>query len=147
MRRCKWTESITDEEYLKYHDEEWSEPLTEDRDLFELLCLEGAQAGLSWLTILKKRKNYRKVFCDFDLEKVGKLGDKNIQNILEKGGVVKHSGKIKSVITNAIACKKVISEFGSLLTYFKSFLGGIDIHDPTVTQAYELKSFFYRNCV
>ena len=134
MKRCKWTAAITDEEYLRYHDEEWSEPLTDDRDLFELLSLEGAQAGLSWQTILKKRTNYRKCFINFDLEKVGKLRKKDIAKILDQGGVVKHSGKIKSVISNAIAFKKVINEFGSLHEYFQFYLNDVDVFDPLVTQ-------------
>jgi DNA-3-methyladenine glycosylase I len=95
ISRCKWAASITDEEYLRYHDEEWSEPLNEDRDLFELLCLEGAQAGLSWNTILKKRKNYRNAFCNFNLQDVIKINSQGLEKILNDGGVVKHSGKVK----------------------------------------------------
>jgi DNA-3-methyladenine glycosylase I len=95
ISRCKWAESIKDEEYLAYHDDEWSEPLTTDRDLFELLCLEGAQAGLSWLTVLKKRKNYRSSFHMFDISRVALMTEADERRVLESGGVVKHSGKIK----------------------------------------------------
>jgi DNA-3-methyladenine glycosylase I len=94
MERCGWAKNITDEEYLKYHDEEWSEPLTSDRDLFELLCLEGAQAGLSWQTILKKRKAYRKCFHRFELEQVVGMPKSELDKITLSGGVVKHRGKV-----------------------------------------------------
>ena len=136
MKRCKWTTNITDEEYLQYHDEEWSEPHTDDRDLFELLCLEGAQAGLSWQTILKKRKNYRKFFKNFDINSVSNMQDSDVNKILLSDGVVRHQGKLGSVVKNSIAAKKVIEEFGSLYSYFRSFIADVDITDPSITQAY-----------
>lgn len=92
--RCKWTSSITDEEYLEYHDSEWSEPHTSDRDLFELLCLEGAQAGLSWQTVLKKRKGYRAAFHNFDIDAVLKLTGAKLDSITQTANVVKHKGKV-----------------------------------------------------
>jgi DNA-3-methyladenine glycosylase I len=137
IQRCKWTSRITDEEYLKYHDEEWSEPHTDDRALFELLCLEGAQAGLSWQTILKKRKNYRRVFHNFHIDSLLTLGDSDLNTILSSGGVVKHFGKIKSVVQNAAASKKIIKEFGTLYAYFSSFLTDINVSDPSITQSYD----------
>lgn len=135
MKRCKWTATIKDEEYLEYHDKEWSgAPLTKGRDLFELLCLEGAQAGLSWQTILKKRKNYRKVFKNFDIESVVKM---NVGDV-DMTGIVKHHGKVKSVIQNALSAQTVVGEFGSLHAFFKNLLEGVDVCDPAVTQAYVL---------
>ena len=95
VQRCKWAHNITDQESLEYHDEEWSSPLVADRDLFELLCLEGAQSGLSWLTVLKKRKNYRESFHMFDPKKVACMSAADERKIIETGGVVRHAGKIK----------------------------------------------------
>ena len=136
VSRCKWTTNIKDEEYIAYHDEEWGTPLTADRDLFELLCLEGAQAGLSWQTILKKRKNYRLSFDNFDIAKIVKFTDARVNTILASGGVVKHIGKIQSVVANAKATQVLLTEFKSLHRYFTSQLEGVDIADPAVTQVY-----------
>lgn len=93
-QRCAWASAITDEEYLEYHDTEWSEPINSDRDMFELLCLEGAQAGLSWQTVLKKRKGYRAAFHNFDIDTVMKLTTCNLESITQTANVVKHRGKI-----------------------------------------------------
>jgi DNA-3-methyladenine glycosylase I len=95
LKRCKWTANITDPNYIEYHDTEWGTLVKDDRSLFELICLEGAMAGLSWNTILKKRDCYREDFRNFEIKKVVKLNDKDLAKILEKGGVVRHAGKIK----------------------------------------------------
>lgn len=95
VSRCKWTANIKDPEYIEYHDTEWGTRVHDNRSLFELICLEGAMAGLSWNTILKKRKHYREDFLNFEIEKIVKLNDKQLAKILERGLVVKHIGKIK----------------------------------------------------
>jgi DNA-3-methyladenine glycosylase I len=107
--RCAWASAITDEEYLEYHDSEWSEPITSDRDMFELLCLEGAQAGLSWQTVLKKRKGYRAAFHNFDIESVIKLTTSKLESIIQTANVIKQKGKIH-------VCQFILSSisFGSL---------------------------------
>ncbi len=99
ISRCKWTANITDPNYIEYHDTEWGTRVSDNRSLFELICLEGAMAGLSWNTILKKRKFYRDEFCDFEIERIVKMKDAQIGKILERGLIVKHAGKIK-VCTN-----------------------------------------------
>ena len=97
ITRCGWVATVTDEAYIAYHDKEWSPPMVDQSDqfLFELLTLEGAQAGLSWLTILKKRKGYREEFLQFDIDKVSKMNEKHVDQILTRGKVVKHRGKIQ----------------------------------------------------
>ena len=106
--RCGWCG--TDELYVKYHDEEWGEPVTDDRTLFEFLVLESAQAGLSWITILRKREGYRKAFCDFDAERV-----------MHTDGIVRNRLKIKAAITNARLFLLLQKEFGSFYDYTLSF--------------------------
>lgn len=132
--RCAWASKITDPEYLEYHDLEWSVPITDDVALFELLCLEGAQSGLSWITILKKREMYRKHFCRFDFRKIAQMKETAVGDILAKGGVVRHLGKIKSVFDNAKAVLKLLTEFPSLHAYFQTVLVGVDVRDPGITQ-------------
>src|ERR1700721_2542181 len=100
-KRCAWCGD--DELYVAYHDREWGVPLHEDNQLFELLCLEGAQAGLSWITILRKREGYRRSFKKFDPAKVARFGDTQIDTLLGDASIVRHRGKITSVITNARA--------------------------------------------
>jgi len=114
--RCEW--SGTDPLYLKYHDDEWGVPLHDDQDLFELLILEGAQAGLSWLTILKKRDNYRKAFHGFDPQKIAGYTATDVQRLLADPGIVRNSRKIESAIRNARGVLAIREEFGS----FDSFL-------------------------
>jgi len=114
--RCEW--SGTDPLYLKYHDDEWGVPLHDDRGLFELLILEGAQAGLSWLTILKKRDNYRKAFHGFDPQKIAGYTATDVQRLLADPGIVRNSRKIESAIRNARGVLAIREEFGS----FDSFL-------------------------
>jgi len=117
--RCHWHANLPD--YLKYHDEEWGRPVTDDIRLFEKICLEGFQSGLSWLTILRKRENFRAAFAGFDFEKVALFDDSDIQRCLADPGIVRHRGKIVSTINNARRAIELRQEFGSLARYFWSF--------------------------
>lgn len=117
--RCWWHGN--DPEYMRYHDEEWGYPVDDDIHLFEKICLEGFQAGLSWLTILRKRDNFRKAFNDFDFKRVAKFNKKKIDKLMQDAGIVRHRGKIESTINNAKNAQKIIEEFGSLATYFWQF--------------------------
>jgi DNA-3-methyladenine glycosylase I len=110
--RCKWC--ADDPLYVAYHDEEWGVPVHDDRRLFENLVLEGAQAGLSWLTILKKREAYRKAFDHFDIERVARYGEKRIQRLLGDPGIVRNRRKIESAVRNAQQVLRIQDEFGSL---------------------------------
>jgi DNA-3-methyladenine glycosylase I len=123
--RCKWC--LDDPLYIAYHDEEWGVPLHDERRLFEMLVLEGAQAGLSWLTILKKRENYRKAFENFEPEKVAKYGPAKIHRLLADAGIVRNRLKIESAIRNARAFLDIQDEFGS----FDKFLWGLMDSAPT----------------
>jgi len=121
-KRCKW---VTDfEPYKKYHDEEWGVPAHDDRKLFELLILEGAQAGLSWLTVLKKRENYRRAFDEFDAEKIAAYDSKRVERLMEDKGIIRNRLKIKAAIENARAFLKVREEWGSFDAYLWQFTGG-----------------------
>lgn len=117
--RCGWCG--TDERYVKYHDEEWGRLVTDDRTLFEFLVLESAQAGLSWITILKKREGYRKAFCEFDAKQVAQLTDDDVERLMLFEGIVKNRLKIKSTITNARLFLAIQEEFGSFYEYTLSF--------------------------
>lgn len=114
--RCWWHGH--DPEYLRYHDEEWGYPVDEDRHLFEKICLEGFQAGLSWLTILRKRDNFRKAFDHFDYQKIVKYDDRKVADLLQNAGIIRHRGKIEATINNAQKAFALIEEFGSLSAYF-----------------------------
>lgn len=114
--RCWWPGD--DQEYQRYHDEEWGHPVDNDIRLFEKICLEGFQAGLSWLTILRKRDNFRKAFAGFDFEKIIGFGEADIERCLADKGIVRHRKKIESVINNAHRALEVRAEFGSLAAYF-----------------------------
>jgi len=120
--RCGWT--TTDPVYIAYHDEEWGVPLHDDQRLFELLILEGAQAGLSWITILKKRDNYRRAFDRFDMHKIANYDDAKVQTLLADPGIVRNRLKIAAAISNAKACLAIQKEFGSLDAYLWQFVGG-----------------------
>lgn len=109
---------------MQYHDEEWGIPQHDDRHLFEMLCLEGAQAGLSWYTILKKRKNYRKAFNNFDAKKIAKYNDEKIEALLQDAGIVRNRLKVNAFIQNAKAFLTVQKEFGSFDQYIWQFVGG-----------------------
>ncbi len=117
--RCGWCG--TDELYVRYHDEEWGRLVTDDRVLFEFLILEGAQAGLSWITVLRKREGYRKAFHNFDVKKVARMSDADVERLRTFDGIVKNRLKIKSAITNARLFIDVQKEFGSFYKYTLSF--------------------------
>jgi DNA-3-methyladenine glycosylase I len=122
-RRCEWCGS--NPLYVAYHDEEWGVPLHEERRLFEMLSLEGAQAGLSWLTILKKREEYRKAFDAFDPERVAGYSEGEIESLLDNPGIVRNRLKIKSVILNARCVLRIREEFGSLDSFLWRYVDGI----------------------
>ena len=116
MKRCWWCG--TDPLYVRYHDEEWGKPVRDDRRLFEKICLEGFQAGLSWLTILRKRENFRAAFADFDFDKVSRYTSKDVTRLLKDEGIIRHRGKIESTINNARRAIELRKEAGSLADYF-----------------------------
>jgi len=121
MKRCTWP---TNELAIAYHDTEWGVPLHDDRRLFEFLILEGAQAGLSWDTILRKRENYRTAFDGFDVNKVARYTDKKIDKLLQNDGIIRNRLKVASAVSNAKAFLKVQKEFGSFDKYIWSFVDG-----------------------
>jgi len=121
-KRCRWTG--TDPLYIKYHDTEWGIPLHDDRKLFELLILEGVQAGLSWLTILKKRENYRKLFNNFDPRKIARYDSDTIDSLLSNKGIIRNRLKIEAAVQNARAFMDVQREFGNFDAYIWQFVGG-----------------------
>lgn len=118
--RCGWCG--TDELYKKYHDEEWGRLVTDDKVLFEFLVLESAQAGLSWITILKKRDGYRNAFHHFDVNKVAEMTDDDVERLMQDSGIVRNKLKIKSTISNAKLFIGIQKEFGSFYAYTLSFL-------------------------
>jgi DNA-3-methyladenine glycosylase I len=117
--RCSWAGS--DPLYERYHDEEWGFPVADDRRLFEKICLEGFQAGLSWLTILRKRESFRAGFRGFDVEAVARFGARDVARLLKDAGIVRHRGKIESTINNARRARELAEERGSLAAYIWSF--------------------------
>ena len=117
--RCYWAGS--DDTYRDYHDSEWGYPVDDDRRLFEKICLEGFQAGLSWIMILRKRENFRRAFQGFDFERVARFNQRSVARLLGDAGIVRHRGKIESVINNAKRACKLRDERGSLAAYFWSF--------------------------
>lgn len=131
--RCAWHGSLPD--YMRYHDEEWGYPVTNDIRLFEKICLEGFQSGLSWLTILRKRENFRAAFAGFDFEKVALFGDAEIERCLADPGIVRHRGKIVSTINNARRAVDLKAEFGSLARYFWGFEPGSEERPAVVDHA------------
>ena len=118
-RRCFWCGD--DAQYQSYHDQEWGFPVAEDTRLFEKMCLEGFQAGLSWLTILRKREDFRRVFRGFDIEKVARFGQRDVERLLKDASIVRHRGKIESVINNARCARRLRDEEGSLAAYVWKF--------------------------
>lgn len=122
LTRCFWHGGL--EDYRRYHDEEWGRPVTDDFRLFEKICLEGFQSGLSWLTILRKRENFRAGFAGFDFHKVALFDDADIARLLADAGIIRHRGKIVSTINNARHAVDLKAEFGSLARYFWSFEPG-----------------------
>ncbi len=121
-RRCGWTRA--DADYQKYHDEEWGRPVHDDRTLFEFILLEGAQAGLSWITILRKRDNYRKALDGFDASKIARYDSKKLASLMKDEGLVRNRLKIQSLVLNAKAFLEVQEEFGSFDRYIWGFVGG-----------------------
>ncbi|MEZ5790878.1 MAG: DNA-3-methyladenine glycosylase I [Nitratireductor sp.] len=117
--RCAWHGNLPD--YLVYHDQEWGRPVTGDTRLFEKICLEGFQSGLSWLTILRKRDNFREAFHGFDIERVAAMGEADIERLVKNAGIIRHRGKIASTINNARQAIVLANEKGSLAKYFWSF--------------------------
>lgn len=126
--RCDWC--LGNDLYIKYHDEEWGEPKTNDQELFELLVLESFQAGLSWLTILKKRENFRNAFEDFQVEKVAAFTEKDVSTLLQNEGIIRHRGKIEATIHNA----KVFMEIQKEHQSFSAFLWKYVNHQPINNQ-------------
>ena len=117
--RCGWCG--TDELYVRYHDSEWGRPVTDDKILFEFMVLESAQAGLSWITILRKREGYRTAFCDFDVERVAQMTDDDVERLMQYDGIVRNRLKIKATISNARLFIAIQKEFGSFYRYTLSF--------------------------
>ena len=126
-KRCKWCES--NELDRTYHDKEWGVPVYDDQKLFEMLILEGAQAGVSWHVVLQKREHYKKVFADFNIDKLAKFTDKKLEKALTDPGLIRNRLKIFSVRSNAIACKAVQQEYGSFASYIWSFVDGKPIQN------------------
>ncbi|HMB98881.1 MAG TPA: DNA-3-methyladenine glycosylase I [Balneolaceae bacterium] len=122
MKRCNWAEASKAER--NYHDSEWGVPSFDNRHLFEMLILEGAQAGLSWSTILNKRESYRKAFDNFDPELVARYDEKKIENLLQNPGIVRNRLKVNSAIGNARACLKMTDKYGSFSSYIWQFTNG-----------------------
>ena len=122
QKRCDWAGS--EEIYIKYHDEEWGVPTHDDQELFEMLVLESFQAGLSWITILKKRENFRNAFDNFDVEKVANYDDVKIEELCQDAGIIRHKGKITSAINNAKIFIEIQKGFGSFDEYIWGFTDG-----------------------
>jgi DNA-3-methyladenine glycosylase I len=146
--RCWWGHEPLD--YRKYHDEEWGRPVVDDFKLFEKICLEGFQSGLSWLTILRKRENFREAFVGFDFNKVAEFDDKDVACLLQNAGIIRHRGKIEATINNSRKALEIVEEFGSLARYIwrwepESREPGIGKNDnnaavPSVTKTSQLFS-------
>ena len=148
--RCNWASSHSD--YFEYHDQDWGVPEEHDQMVFEKLCLELFQSGLSWRTILNKRENFRKAFNDFDVYHVSRFPESQIAKLLDDKGIVRHRGKIEAVVHNGIRAKELIEDFGSLNHYFWSFeglesnwvwsaQGVINMHDPSLWGFVTFKKF------
>ena len=133
--RCPWCGN--DELYVAYHDKQWGVPLHDDKELFEMLILEGAQAGLSWITVLRKRENYRKAFDHFDVKKIAKYDAKKVEQLMQNEGIIRNRLKIQSTIGNAKAYLEVQKEFGSFDAYIWQFTNGKTI----VNRPKEMKNF------
>jgi len=120
LLRCWWCGD--DPLYVEYHDREWGRPVHDDTRLFEKICLEGFQSGLSWLTILRKRENFRRAFANFDIGRVAQFSSDDVARLLSDAGIVRHKGKIESTINNARRCQELIAEFGSLDAFVWGFV-------------------------
>ena len=126
--RCSWC--LGDPLYIRYHDEQWGVPCHDDRVLFEFLVLEGAQAGLSWITILNRREGYRNAFCQFDVQQVAKMTEQDVATLMQDEGIIRNRRKIQSAINNARAFIQVQLEFGSFSKYLWAFVN----HQPIVNR-------------
>ena len=133
IQRCAW--STSDPLYITYHDREWGVPVHDDRLLFEFLVLEGAQAGLSWITVLRKRQNYRQAFDRFDPQKIARYGDEKILELLNNPGIIRNRLKINAAVGNARAFLAVQEEFGSFDAYIWRFAGGKPIQNAWTEMA------------
>ena len=131
--RCTWAGS--DEVYMRYHDEEWGVPTHDDRELFEMLVLESFQAGLSWITILKKRENFRRAFDDFDVRKVASYDEAKVEELRLNEGIIRHKGKINAAINNAQVFIEIQDEFGSFDEYIWGFTDGEIIKAEFLTES------------
>jgi DNA-3-methyladenine glycosylase I len=131
LKRCSWC--LSSDLYKKYHDEEWGVPVYDDQKLFEFLILETFQAGLSWITILNKRENFRTVFDHFDYKKVAQYQEEKIQELMLDAGIIRNQLKIRAAVSNAIAFMKVQEEFGSFSKYIWGFTGGKPIKNNRKT--------------
>lgn len=135
-KRCSWTGD--DELYIKYHDEEWGVPVFDDRKLFEMLILESAQAGLSWITILRKRENYRIAFDNFDYKKISKYDEEKILELIENKGIIRNRRKIESAIRNSKIFIEIQKEFGSFSNYIWGFVNNkpiINLENKIITKS------------
>jgi DNA-3-methyladenine glycosylase I len=136
--RCGWGVSAPD--YVDYHDREWGFPVADDRRLFEKLCLEGFQSGLSWLTILRKRESFRKAFAGFDFVEVARFGEKHVAKLLGDAGIVRHRGKILATIQNARATRALVDEHGSLAAFVWRYEPDARTRTPLVSESPESKA-------
>jgi DNA-3-methyladenine glycosylase I len=136
--RCGWGVSAPD--YVDYHDREWGFPVADDRRLFEKLCLEGFQSGLSWLTILRKRESFRKAFAGFDFVKVARFGDRQVTELLGDAGIVRHRGKILATIQNARATCELVDEHGSLAAFVWRYEPDAKTRTPLVNESPESRA-------
>jgi DNA-3-methyladenine glycosylase I len=134
---CSWPGS--DELYIRYHDEEWGRPIADDHRLFEKICLEGFQSGLSWITILRKRENFRRAFNGFDPAAVARFGARDVTRLLKDAGIVRHRGKIESTINNARRALELMEEKGSLAAYFWTWEPAESSRPRRVTHAQLMK--------
>lgn len=131
-QRCFWCGDAP--EYVAYHDKEWGFPVVDERGLFEKLCLEGFQAGLSWLTILRKRENFRRAFAHFDIERMACFTARDVERLLQDPGIVRHRGKIESAINNARRVRELRDEFGSLAAYVWRYEADPASRPPVITR-------------
>ena len=131
--RCWWC--VGSEDYWTYHDTEWGRPVTDDHRLFEKICLEGFQSGLSWLTILRKREAFRRAFAGFDFERVARFTARRVDALVGDAGIVRHRGKIASTINNARRAREVVRECGSLAAYFWRWQPDPSARPPRITRA------------
>ncbi len=133
VTRCAWHGNLPD--YLAYHDREWGRPVADDRRLFEKICLEGFQSGLSWLTILRKRENFRAAFAGFDFDRIATFTDDDVERLVTDAGIIRHRGKIVSTINNARRAQELVREAGSLAAWFWSFEPGPEERPATLDWA------------